>query len=173
MEGSINTVSHPCPSPSISCQIRTSFSGIERPPSYKPVSLDDIPGAADYLTKRAEDIDFPTEIYVGSCHCQAIKFACLDKPLKEAKLDDCACSICTGVRSFNTSITIVLLFFLLTTPAERGPLDAMCEIWWSSERLLPPKYLERNSLYPPPFPGFQLRLPQTSQHPLHVQDMRL
>lgn len=70
---------------------------MDRKPEYTWPKLDDVPGAKDYLEQRAKEFDYPTEIYVGSCHCQAIKFAVLSKPLDEVRLDDCGCSICLGV----------------------------------------------------------------------------
>lgn len=54
-------------------------------------------GAEEYLAKRAEHYSYPTKTYVGSCHCQAVSYAVLCKPIEEVLLMDCACSICRGV----------------------------------------------------------------------------
>ena len=76
-----------------------SYSGLERLPQYTHTTLSDLPGAKEYLDKRAKELDHPTEVRVGSCHCQAIKFAVACKPLDKVELCDCSCSICSGVRS--------------------------------------------------------------------------
>jgi hypothetical protein len=76
-----------------------SYSGLDRPPQYTHVQLSDLPGAEEYLTARAKEVDHPTEIRVGSCHCQAIKFAVACEPIESSKTEicDCGCSICLGV----------------------------------------------------------------------------
>ncbi|ORX35141.1 hypothetical protein BD324DRAFT_634032 [Kockovaella imperatae] len=63
---------------------------------YNHPELSDIPGAQEYLEKRAQGRDGPTEILLGSCHCKAIKFALIDSPLGTTRMNDCACSICLG-----------------------------------------------------------------------------
>ncbi|KAK4686959.1 hypothetical protein P7C73_g3163, partial [Tremellales sp. Uapishka_1] len=73
----------------------TLYSGAERTPPYSHPSLSDLPGAEDYLATRKTSER--TEVLVGACHCQAIKFAVLSTPLTETRANDCACSICLGV----------------------------------------------------------------------------
>ena len=75
----------------------TKYSGLSRDPAYTHITLDDLPGAKEYLEGRAADMDYPTKTYVGSCHCQAVKFAVQSKPLEETLICDCGCSICRGV----------------------------------------------------------------------------
>ncbi|WWD19979.1 hypothetical protein CI109_104452 [Kwoniella shandongensis] len=72
------------------------YSGLDREPAYKAITLSDIPNAEAYLSKLQKDETKPTKIYVGSCHCQAIMFAVRCQPLEEVHLCDCACSICLG-----------------------------------------------------------------------------
>ncbi|KAK8849369.1 hypothetical protein IAR55_004701 [Kwoniella newhampshirensis] len=72
------------------------YSGINRPPPYQPVTLSDLPGAEQYLTELNQDDSKSTKIYVGSCHCQAIKFATRAEPLEKVGITDCSCSICVG-----------------------------------------------------------------------------
>ena len=71
----------------------SSHKGISRLPDYVHPILSDLPGAEDYLATIPGD----GKILVGSCHCQAVKFAVKAKPLESAKINDCACSICLGV----------------------------------------------------------------------------
>ncbi len=80
------------------------FSGIDRKPPYTHPTLSDLPGATEYFESRAKDHPNTAEIYVGACHCQAIKFAVLSKPMKEARVIDCACSICLGVSDIGLSL---------------------------------------------------------------------
>lgn len=54
------------------------------------------------LIAKSKEMGGQTEIYTGSCHCQAVKFAVVCKPLHSAAdetIVDCACSICLGVSS--------------------------------------------------------------------------
>ena len=73
------------------------YSGIDRPPQYTHITLDDIPGAKSYMEERQKADPSLTTILVGSCHCQAIKVALASAPAEESEINDCACSICLGV----------------------------------------------------------------------------
>lgn len=78
------------------------YNSIERDPKYQEISLSDVPGAEEYLTAKGEELGGGREIYAGSCHCKAIKFACVTRRIdenKEEEMVDCACSICLGVSS--------------------------------------------------------------------------
>jgi len=68
---------------------------LDRVPAYGYPQLHDLPGAAKYL-EQLDDRD-ESQIYIGSCHCQAVKFAVKSEPLETAEINDCACSICVGV----------------------------------------------------------------------------
>jgi len=70
------------------------YKGLDRLPAYTLPELADLPGAKEHL----DTIPGEGEILVGSCHCQAIKFAVKSEPLESARIVDCACSICLGVR---------------------------------------------------------------------------
>ena len=66
-------------------------------PLYTYPKLADIPGAEAYLEKRQQVYPIETKMHAGSCHCQAVKYAVLCKPLRKQYLLDCTCSICRGV----------------------------------------------------------------------------
>lgn len=74
------------------------YSGADRDPPYEPPQIP--AGAEAYLAERAKHYQYETKVYVGGCHCKAVTFAVLHKPLEEVELVDCACSICTGVSGF-------------------------------------------------------------------------
>ena len=80
----------------------TQYSGINRKPPYSDPSPPE--GAEIYLADRAKHYDYPTEVYVGSCHCQAVTFAVLSKPITEVLVIDCSCSLCLGVNLRRTRI---------------------------------------------------------------------
>jgi len=68
-----------------------------RDPPYSPQTL--LQGAEAYLTERAKHYDYRTQVYTGSCPCQAVTFEVVCKPLEEVLVMDCSCSLCTGVSS--------------------------------------------------------------------------
>lgn len=51
----------------------------------------------DRLKKRQEHYSYETEVYTGSCHCQAVTFGVVAKPMKDEEVCVCTCSICQGV----------------------------------------------------------------------------
>lgn len=73
----------------------TRYSGFSRDPPYCLPSLPD--GAEEYLAERAKHYDYFTKVYTGSCHCQAVRFGVVCKPLEEVLIIDCSCSMCLGV----------------------------------------------------------------------------
>jgi len=79
--------------------------GRDRAPAYVYPQLHDLPGAAEYLAQRSDQDG--SSIYTGSCHCQAVKFAVKSEALETVEINDCACSICVGVRF----ISLFLSFF--------------------------------------------------------------
>lgn len=85
--------------------ISTAYPGKAHGTSYTAVPP--IEGADEYLSKRAEHYDYPTKIYTGGCHCQALKFAVLCKPLEEVGMTDCNCSICLGVSLASSSFLTI------------------------------------------------------------------
>ena len=73
----------------------TQYSGINRDPPYSPPTLPQ--GADAYLARRAQHYNYPTKVYIGSCHCKAVTFGVLCKPLEDVLIMDCSCSMCLGV----------------------------------------------------------------------------
>jgi hypothetical protein len=98
------------------------YSGIDRSPEYIHTTLGSIDGAQAYLAGRSQDYDYPTSTYYGSCHCQAIKFAVLSKPLDQTRIMDCSCSICAGVRCTSDCLSAKLTSRMV--PCGYIPVDA-------------------------------------------------
>lgn len=74
------------------------------PPLYTHPTLP--PAVLERLQKPQEHYNYKTEVYTGSCHCQAVTYGVVAKPIEEEEVCVCTCSICQGVRQSD----IVLVF---------------------------------------------------------------
>ena len=67
----------------------SSYEGAKLEPSYE------VPTVASHVAKA--DGEGHLEVYEGSCHCGAVAYTVKTKPLAEAEVTFCNCSICGRV----------------------------------------------------------------------------
>lgn len=73
---------------------------------YQPPPFPPIKEVEKKLEKKDDD---GMKVYHGNCHCKAVTFSVLTKPLEEQKVMSCNCSSCSRVRFFSACLPRPLL----------------------------------------------------------------
>ena len=71
-------------------------SGEEYGSKYTPPSVYPVPSTAKNTETSIPDVKLDT--FHGNCHCGAVAYTLLSKPLSERKIISCNCSLCYRVR---------------------------------------------------------------------------